>query len=56
MSEEFARAILLAAVRENRCAELLTTLFDGGSVTIDRDGRLVFASAADLDSLFGGDK
>ncbi len=40
MTEEAARRILLAAVNEGRCAELLLMLFAGGSATVDVNGRL----------------
>lgn len=40
MSEEMARRILEAAIREGRCAEFMDCLFDGGSATVDARGLL----------------
>lgn len=52
MPEGFARAILMAAIKENRSAELLECLFDGGSATVD-NGTLVLATADMLDQFRG---
>lgn len=54
MDENFAAFILLAAIREGRAAELLTCLFEGGSATVDPDGKLVLASSDILKQLAGG--
>jgi hypothetical protein len=48
IDEQLARAILAAAIVEGRSGELLDCLFEGGSATIDRDGKLCLASAANL--------
>jgi len=49
MNEAMARRILLAAIDENRCAELMDCLFDGGSATVDaRTGKLVLISGGAL--------
>jgi len=49
ISEAFARAIFLTAIREQRCSEMLECLFDGGSATVDaRTGKLCLATAEQL--------
>lgn len=53
MLEEAAKLIFQAAIDESRCEELLLALFDGGSATVDDDGKLVIASAKQLDDLVG---
>lgn len=56
MIEAQAREILKQAIREDRCAELLECLFEGGSCTIDaKTGLLVLASADLLASLWNDD-
>lgn len=54
LPESFAARIMVTAVKEGRAAELLACLFDGGSATVDPDGRLCLASAAMLDDLMRG--
>jgi hypothetical protein len=49
-----AEAIFRAAMNENRAGELLAALFDGGSATVDQDGRLVILPGAQLDQLDSG--
>lgn len=49
-----ARAILLAALNEDRAGELLEFLFDGGSCTIDPAGRLVLVDASVIAELGRG--
>ena len=51
--EIFASRILIAAMRENRAAELLDCLFNGGSATVDRQGKLTLASADVIAQLMG---
>jgi hypothetical protein len=47
--ETLARAIFMQAIREERCAELLHCLFDGGSATVDAvTGKLVVVSSDQL--------
>lgn len=54
ITEDFARSLLQQAIREGRAAELLTTLFEGGSATLDAmSGRLVLASPSILEQLMG---
>lgn len=53
MSEEMAKAILEAAIREHRCAEFMDCLFEGGSATVDPQGRLVLASGDVIAQLMG---
>jgi hypothetical protein len=46
INEVLARRIFDQAIIEERCAELLEALFDGGSATVDlTTGRLVIVSA-----------
>lgn len=53
VTEPWARSIMEAAIREDRCAEVLNCLFDGGSVTIDAaTGRIALATADQLASLW----
>lgn len=53
--DDIAGALFSIAIDTGRAGELLQCLFDGGSATIDPDGRLVLASADDLGSMFGVD-
>lgn len=46
MTEVMAARIFLAAINEGRALELLMCLFEGGSATVNPEGRLVLASAA----------
>ena len=48
MSEEMARRIFEAAIREGRCAELLDALFDNGSATVDATTGLLVIVSADV--------
>ena len=41
MDETFASNLLLRAIVEHRAAELLLTLMDGGSATLNPEGGLV---------------
>lgn len=51
--EHMARAIFQAAMDENRCGELLMTLFEGGSATVDLyTKKLVILPASALGGLF----
>ena len=53
--ESFARGIFERAIREERCAEVLSCLFDGGSVTIDPlTDKIVLATFDQLEQLFNG--
>lgn len=53
--ELVARRILGAAIAEDRCAELLNCLFDGGSATVDAaTGNLVLVTADQLAALVDG--
>lgn len=50
--ESLARAILTAAINEERCSEMLMCLFNGGSATVDPvTGKLLLASAKQLQAL-----
>jgi hypothetical protein len=51
LSEAYAARILTKAVVDGRSAELLDCLFDGGSVTIDPEGRLCLATREQLEAL-----
>ena len=51
LPESLARAILQAALNEDRAAELLECLFEGGSATVDRSGKLILASGSQLAGL-----
>jgi hypothetical protein len=52
ITEPYARSIFMLAIMENRSAELLDALFDGGSVTLDEDQRkLTIVSGAQLRAL-----
>lgn len=51
--ELMARRIFGTAIAEHRCAELLETLFAGGSATVQLDGELVIVSANVLKGLYG---
>lgn len=54
MNEDVARRILEQAITEQRCAELLSCLFEGGSATIDAgSGRLVLVAGDQLSALLG---
>jgi hypothetical protein len=46
LPEDMARRVLHVAIREGRCAELLTTIHGGGAVLIDDEGHLVMQDAA----------
>lgn len=46
LNEGMAWRILVAAIGECRCAELLECLFEGGSCTVDPAGHLVLIDAA----------
>jgi len=51
MEESFARGLLMLAIRDNRCAEMLECLFDGGSVTIDMNtGKLMLIPKSVIDA------
>lgn len=47
--DRIARRILGAAISEDRCGELLLSLFDGASATVDLEGKLVIAWLAESD-------
>lgn len=54
LPEPFARRILEAAIAEERSAEMLECLFDGGSVTVDAGtGQLVLLSGGQMSQLMG---
>lgn len=50
-----ARLIFEQAIKENRCGELLTCLFDGGSATVKAGVGLVLLPA-DVLAQLGGDQ
>lgn len=57
ITEDYARRILLKAIAEDRAAELLNCLFDGGSVTLDAmTGNLSFASKDMLRQMWDTDE
>lgn len=47
-----ATRLFTLAILDGRAGEVLECLFEGGSVTVDRDGQLVLASS-DLIEQFG---
>ena len=51
ITEAFAVRLFNQAIAERRAAELLECLFDGGSATIQPDGKIALASADQLASL-----
>lgn len=54
-AEELARQIFQQAIAENRCAEVVQCMFDGGSVTIDASGQLAFISGEQVNALLGSE-
>jgi hypothetical protein len=50
--ESWAKRILLIAVKQDRAAELLECLFDGGSVTLDQAGGLILLDGKELAKLY----
>jgi len=55
ISEALAQRIFAQAIHEDRAAELLECLFDGGSATVDAiTGKLVLISLPDVTSLREG--
>lgn len=55
IGETLGRAICLAAIQENRCAELIDCLFDGGTCTVDPyTKKLVLISGEQLKGLIDG--
>jgi hypothetical protein len=52
LPEDFSRLILQTAIVEERCAEMLSCLFQGGSVTVGPDGKLMLVSKEILDKMF----
>jgi hypothetical protein len=49
--EEYAAAILLAAIKKGRASELLMCLFGGGSCTLSPSGALVMVDGDTLAKL-----
>lgn len=54
LSENLAQRIFMAAVAEDRAAELMDALWEGGAPTVDMiTGKLIIASKDQLNALFG---
>ena len=49
--ETIAKMILVTAIQEERCGELLDCLFEGGSATVDSKGKLVLVDGSALAGL-----
>ena len=54
--ETVAKQIFEAAIREERCAELLATLFDGGSAAVNPDGSLTIIDDVQLRGFLGSEE
>lgn len=54
MNETIAKMILVTAIREERCGDLLDCLFDGGSATLDHKGHLILIDGKTLAGVIDG--
>ena len=54
LDENLAQRIFMAAVAEDRAAELMDALWEGAAPTVDMiTGKLIIASKTQLDRMFG---
>lgn len=57
LTEQYATNILLLAVRNGQAKEFIETLWDGGSFTLDVEGkRLAFITADQIKAACGNDR